>query len=126
MDVVVSFLDLEAIKYLHSRIMQRSGGFAGIRDYNALLSAIEMPKRTLEYSPDPDLRSMAAAYLFHLCQNHPFIDGNKRIGALSAIVFLASNKVYIDIPNSSFTEATFAVASGKMSKEAITCFFKQY
>jgi len=63
---------------------------------------------------------MAAAYLFHLCQNHPFVDGNKRTGANAAITFLLINDWELDLSEDELVDLVLAVASGKMSKSALT------
>lgn len=73
------FLDLNQIIRLHTQLIDRYGGQSGIRDTGLLQSAIAMPRAGFgETYLHKDLFEMAAAYLFHLVQNHPFLDGNKR------------------------------------------------
>ena len=67
---------------------------------------------------------MAAAYLYHLVQNHPFVDGNKRIGAASAIVFLAINDIQIEDDEDGLVELTLGVATGQIGKTEIAEFFR--
>jgi death-on-curing protein len=69
---------------------------------------------------------MATAYLFHLVKNHPFVDGNKRVGAVAAVVFLALNDLTLDAPVSEFEELVLAVAQGQADKQAIAQFFREH
>ena len=69
---------------------------------------------------------MAAAYLFDLVSNHPFIDGNKRTGSLAAVVFLEMNGVDVNVPEEQFQELVLEVAAGQSGKEEVTEFFRQH
>ncbi len=71
-----------------------------------------------------DLFSMAAAYMFHLVQNHPFVDGNKCVGAAAGIIFLALNGVELAADEDGLVELTMAVARGEVDKAAIAKFFR--
>ncbi len=71
-----------------------------------------------------DLCEMAAAYLFHLVQNHPFIDGNKRVGAVAAHVFLAMNNLRLSADQDAYAELVFSVARGETRKSAVAEFFR--
>ncbi|HUT11804.1 MAG TPA: type II toxin-antitoxin system death-on-curing family toxin [Thermoguttaceae bacterium] len=73
-----------------------------------------------------DLFEMAAAYLFHVCQNHPFIDGNKRTGAVAALIFLMLNSVEIDADENAFEQLVRSVAEGKADKAAVADFFREH
>lgn len=86
------FLTLDEVLEIHGQQIQRYGGSAGLRDPAGLESAVGTPQATFggEFL-HPSIPAMAAAYLFHLCQNHAFIDGNKRVGANAAIAFLLMN-----------------------------------
>jgi death-on-curing protein len=79
------FLTLDEVLEIHEEQIERYGGSAGLRDAAALASAVATPQATFggEYL-HTSIPGIAAAYLYHLCQNHPFIDGNKRVGANSA------------------------------------------
>jgi death-on-curing protein len=87
-------LTLDEILEMHEQQIELYGGAHGLRDPGALESAVATPQATFdgEYL-HPTVTDMAAAYLFHLTQNHPFIDGNKRVGANAAITFLIMNQV---------------------------------
>ena len=73
-----------------------------------------------------DLYEMAAAYLFHLVQNHPFIDGNKRTGAVAALVFLALNGIEVDADEKALEKLVLAVAAGRAGKTSVAEFFRKY
>ena len=86
------FLSLDEVLEIHQQQIKRYGGSAGIRDAAGLESAIATPQATFDGAfLHATIPAMAAAYLFHLCQNHAFIDGNKRVGANAAITFLLMN-----------------------------------
>ena len=91
------FLSLGEILEIHRDQIERYGGDAGIRDLGLLQSALAVPASGFggRYLHS-DLFEMAAAYLFHLVQNHPFVDGNKRTGAVAALVFLSLNGIEIE------------------------------
>ena len=72
-----------------------------------------------------DLYEMAAAYLYHIVQNHPFIDGNKRTGAMAAFVFLKLNGLMLDADESAFEEIVLKAAQGQIGKDAIAEFFRK-
>jgi death on curing protein len=86
------FLSLDEILEIHEEQIARYGGSAGLRDPAGLESAVATPQATFggEFL-HTSIPAMAAAYLFHLCQNHAFIDDNKRVGANAAITFLLMN-----------------------------------
>ena len=88
------FLTLADVLEIHLYQLVHFGGSSGIRDLNLLKSAVAMPQMSFGgVMLHKDIYEMAAAYLFHLVENHPFIDGNKRTGAMAAIVFLDVNGV---------------------------------
>jgi death on curing protein len=70
------------------------------------------------------LKSITTRYLFHIIRNHPFIDGNKRTGAVAAVVFFTMNGMDLDASEESFEEMVYSVADGKIDKSEITQFFK--
>lgn len=73
-----------------------------------------------------DLYAMAAAYLFHLVKNHPFIDGNKRVGAVAALIFLLLNGDDFDAPEDDLAELVLAVARGELDKAQVAVFFHRW
>jgi death-on-curing protein len=115
---IPEFLDVEDVLELHVLQLARYGGAEGIRDQGLLESAVAQPMATFggELVHD-DLFMMAAAYLFHIVQNHPFVDGNKRTGLLAALVFLDLNGISITYGSPSLYELTLGVAEGKVTKD---------
>ena len=91
------FLDLQMILQAHGSLIERYGGGPGLRDVGLLQSALALPQATFASAAlHDDLFAMAAAYRYHLVQNHPFVDGNKRTGAAAAIIFLDLNGIEIE------------------------------
>lgn len=91
------FLSVEDVIEIHADQIERYGGSLGVRDVELLRSAIGMPEAGFgDQYLHADLFEMAAAYLYHIIQNHPFIDGNKRTGTMAAFVFLNLNGVTLD------------------------------
>jgi death-on-curing protein len=83
---------VEAVKAIHREVLQAHGGSAGIRDEGLLDSAVAAPQATMMGKPMfSEPVEVAAAYLFYLCRNHPFIDGNKRTALATCLVFLSEN-----------------------------------
>ena len=124
MDII--FLTLSQIIKIHQDQIERYGGMPGIRDMKLLQSAVTMPAAGFgnSYFHD-DLFEMASAYLFHIVKNHPFIDGNKRTGAVAAVVFLIMNGIEVDADEQSFEDLVLSVAYGKLTKAAIADFFRK-
>ncbi len=119
------FLSLEDVLELHEDQINRYGGSAGIRDLGLLLSAIEMPKASFggQFLHE-DLYAMSAAYLFHIVQNHPFIDGNKRAGLAAVIAFMGLNNLKVKADKAALTDLVLSVAQGKADKGAIAKFLQ--
>jgi len=112
------FLTLAEVIEVHVDQIRRYGGQAGLRDLGLLQSALAQPQASLAGQwLHNDLYAMAGAYAYHLCQNHPFIDGNKRTALASALVFLELNGISLLDPRGRLKNAMFRIASGKMKKE---------
>jgi death-on-curing protein len=120
------FLSLEKVIRLHQRLIDRYGGTEGVRDVGLLHSAVMMPQASYggRYL-HADIFEMAAAYLYHIVQNHPFVDGNKRAGAAAALVFLAMNDITIDNDEHGLVDVTLAVAAGRAGKHETADFFRK-
>ncbi len=120
------FLSLDDINEIHEDQIERYSGSNGIRDLNGLLSAIEQPRSTFgnEFL-HKDIWSMAAAYIFHISQNHPFVDGNKRTALVSGLVFLEINGYEIPDPDELLYKMMIEVASGKSSKDKVRAILKK-
>ena len=119
------FLDLDHIMRLHRSLIERYGGMEGVRDMGLLHSAIAMPQTAYggQYMHG-DMFEMAAAYLYHIVLNHPFLDGNKRTSAAAAIVFLAINDIQIDNDEEGLVKLSLSVATGQAGKAEIAEFFR--
>ncbi len=125
MSMAPEFLSLDEILAIHKDQISRYGGREGVHDWGLLQSAIAMPMASFAgQSLHSDLYEMAAAYLFHLVQNHPFVDGNKRVGAAAAYVFLALNNVRVTADPADFEELVMSVARGETSKSSVAGFFR--
>jgi death-on-curing protein len=125
--VALVFLSTEMVQRIHEDQIQRYGGSLGIRDMGLLESAVAMPQAGFggQYF-HTDLFEMAAAYLFHLVKNHPFVDGNKRVGSMAAYAFLELNGKTFDAPEREYGDLVLAVAEGKLAKSAIAEFFRRH
>ena len=119
------FLTLDEILAIHQDQISRYGGSAGVRDWGLLQSALAMPAASFAGQLlHTDLYEMAAAYLFHLVQNHPFVDGNKRVGAVAGYVFLALNNLRLTADPADFEDLVMSVARGETSKSSVASFFR--
>ena len=127
MEMDVVFLSIDDVLAIHQDQIDRYGGSAEVRDLELLASAVQMPQAAFGgVFLHADLFEMAAAYLFHIVQNHPFIDGNKRTGTATALVFLDLNGIEIDIPDDKLVEHVLEVAQGRIEKPEITGFLRQH
>ena len=120
-----AFLSLDEVLEMHDQQIERYGGSHGLRDVAGLESAVATPQATfggeLLHTSIP---AMAAAYLFHLCQNHAFIDGNKRVGANAAVTFLLMNDWEPSFNEAELVEVVLSVASGDLGKAQLTEVFE--
>lgn len=117
----INFIPKEIILYFYEQLIQIYGGSHGIRDEKLLESALEQPKVTYEgnYLHDT-LMKMAAAYGYHLCYNHPFIDGNERIAFVTMDVFLQRNDFEIIASEEESYKIMIELSSGQLSKKDLT------
>lgn len=126
MDDII-FLSVDDVLLLHTDTIDIDGGSHGVRDHGLLDAAVAMPRQQFGAAYlHEDLPSMAAAYMFHIAQNHPFVDGNKRAAVLSALVFLRINN-FDDLPDPKELESiTLQVAAGELSKDALTKWLRKH
>jgi death-on-curing protein len=123
---VTVYLGIDQILALHKLQIARFGGSAGCRDRGGLEAAIARPQMTFggeDLYPEP--ADKAAALMHSLVMNHPFVDGNKRVGAHCALLDLLANDLEILFSPADLTELTLATARGEMSAEAIAIWFRQ-
>ncbi|MFT3990983.1 MAG: type II toxin-antitoxin system death-on-curing family toxin [Luteolibacter sp.] len=118
-----SHLTMEAVKAIHGEVLAAHGGSPGLRDQALLESAVAAPQVTMMGEPlFKEPYEIAAAYLFYLCSNHAFVDGNKRIALAAALVFLSENEL---LPEESLDlegwyELIMGVAAGEIDRHEAT------
>jgi death-on-curing protein len=119
------FLTWDEVLAIHRFQIQRFGGSDGLRDAGLLRSALAQPEATFGGQwLHPYLPDMAGAYLFHLVQNHPFVDGNKRVGGQTCLVFLAMNGHRLAVEPDLYTDLVLGVASGTVAKDQVAAFLR--
>ena len=119
------FVEFDTALRIHELSLKEFGGLAGVRSAELLDSALEQPRATFggEFLHE-DLFSMAAAYLFHIVKNHPFLDGNKRAGLAVTLAFLDRNGYPIEQPSPALFDLTIAVAEGRLDKPSVARIFR--
>jgi death-on-curing protein len=123
---VTVYLSIDQVLALHEDLVDAFGGIAALRDRRSLESALARPAMT--FGGDDlyqDLADKAAALMHSLVLNHPFVDGNKRVGAAAAEFFLERNGHKLEASDDDFEAMTLAVAEGKVPVEALAIWFRQ-
>jgi len=114
-------LSCETVVAIHSELIAESGGLDGIRDFNILDASINSPFHTFdEQYLYPTIQSMAAHLAFSLIKNHPFLDGNKRIGILSMLVFLDINGLPVDCTDDDLIILGLGLADNSITEHELT------
>ena len=114
-------LTVEIVQEIHAEAIRRFGGSDGVREMALLESAVAAPQASFGgSSPYQDIAEVAAAYLFYLCNNHPFIDGNKRAALGACIVFLRLNGIEPKTDRPEWEALTLAVASSEIDRDEAT------
>jgi len=114
-------LSEEIVRQIHAEAIAAFGGSDGLRDQALLESAIAAPRASFAgRSPYADVVEIAAAYLFYLCRNHPFLDGNKRVGLGACLVFLRLNGIEPQPDGQEWEELTLDVAASKLDRDETT------
>jgi death on curing protein len=123
--MAVHFIPDEIVLTIHTDLLQRYGGEAGLRDRNLLESALAQPKITIGGKhAHKTIFDKAAAYGFHICMNHPFVDGNKRIAFVLMDIFLQKNGWEITAGEQEAYSIMISLASGKLSKVQLSLWLK--
>lgn len=119
------FLSLDEALALHGEQIERYGGATGLRDLGLLESALAAPRATFgrEYL-HASLPEMAAAYLYHVVRNHPFLDGNKRAGLAASIAFLGMNGLWLESDPEVLTDLVLGVAEGRTARAEVAEFIR--
>ena len=110
----------------HNDQLREHGGLPGIRDENVLESALARPQQKWHYAGKTDIPMLAAAYAFGLVRNHPYRDGNKRIGFLAMVTFLGMNAYELDATDAEVVAEMLALADGAVSEDALTDWVRQH
>jgi len=112
---------------LQERQILRFGGLSGVRDLGLLKSALARPKNLWSYgNPPPDTTALAASYAYGVMKNHPFVDGNKRVGYVLARVFLLKNGWDIEASAEEKYLAFYSVASGELGEEELATWLRNH
>ena len=121
----IAFLRVEDIQEVHRQVIQAYGGDAGLRDRGLLESAVAMPRSTFGGCElHGNLSEKAAAYFFHLCANHPFVDGNKRVAVAASELFLLINSHELVADDDALEQLALGTAGGQVSKAQVVEFFR--
>ena len=122
---IPKFLMMEHVKAVHQKMIAEFGGITGIRDMGLLESAVMMPRACFGGSYlHETIGAMSAAYLFHICRNHAFLDGNKRAALASAEVFANINGFELGASDDELEKLTLGVAESRIPKEEVIAFLE--
>jgi len=119
-----AWLDQRDALALHEKLILLHGGAPGIRDEGLLRPALARPQQMLAYAERPDLVAMAAAYTVGIVQNHPFVDGNKRVGFVLGVLFLEINGFTFSASEEEAAQAVIGLAAGEIDEFAYVSFLR--
>lgn len=119
------FLTRLVVEAMHAEQLRRHGGAHGLRDQNALMSALARAENKLAYG-DPTIIELAAAYLFGIARNHAFVDGNKRTAIVAAGTFLAVNGYELTADDGALYLFVMGVAAGEIDEAGAVAFFRDH
>ena len=123
----MTFFEFEQVTRIHSSLIAKTGGLEGIRDKNLLDSALKVPFQTFDGKDlYPDILDKATQLCFSLINNHPFSDGNKRIGIHLTLLFLKINNVQLNYVQQELIDLGFGIASSKLQKNDIRKWFENH
>mgnify|MGYP006297017257 FL=1 len=120
------WLALVHVLAIHSDQIKTHGGSAGLRDRGLLESVLERPKNQFHYGSDPDLASLAAAYGFGLANNHPFVDGNKRVAFQAMYLFLGLNGFRIEAPEEAVVSLILSLAASELNETELADWVREH
>jgi death on curing protein len=121
-----TWLSRVVVDAIHHDQIREHGGLAGVRDENLLESALARPQQKWHYGEGPDIPALAAAYAFGLVRNHPYRDGNERIGFLAMVTFLGLNAYEVTATDAEVVTEILALAERSVSEEALTEWIRQH
>jgi death-on-curing protein len=120
------WLDRLVVEAIHFDQLRLHGGLPGLRDENALESALARPQNRAAYGSDSDLAALAAAYGYGLATSHPFNDGNKRVSFLAMYVFLDLNGLELEAEEPEVVDLMVAVAAGRMNEAELAGWLRRH
>ena len=124
---MIRYLLPEQVLFIHSRLIESTGGAHGVRDLSMLLSALGIPQATFDGNNlYGDLFSKAASLMDSLIRDHPFVDGNKRTGIAAAALFMQLNGYFLVVANEEMARFTLACAQSKVTLEEISSWIQQF
>ncbi|MEP7038535.1 MAG: type II toxin-antitoxin system death-on-curing family toxin [Acidobacteriota bacterium] len=121
----IFFPDFEEILLVHAEIIRETGGSEGLRDAGSLESALKAAQNRFNYETE-DIAKLAATYAYHLSQAHAFIDGNKRVAAVVAELFLTLNGAKLNATNDEIIELYLNIAASKLTREQVEDKFAEW
>jgi death-on-curing protein len=111
---------------IHSDQLREHGGLPGVRDENVLESALARPQQKWHYGEKTDIPMLAASYAFGLVRNHPYRDGNKRIGFLAMVTFLGINRYVFEATDTEAVTTFLALAAGEMTEDQLADWIRDH
>ena len=123
--MVTNWLSKAVVPAMHDRLLADHGGSPGLRDSGLLDSALARPRQLHAYSK-PDICDMAAAYIAGLIRNHPFVDGNKRTGFMSAYLFMAENGLRLTAPEVEVVQTVTLLAASEIDEAAFAAWLREH
>lgn len=123
----IHYLTAAQVLFIHDRLIAETGGSAGVRDLGLLAAAVARPQATFDGADlYPDLFTKAAAFMASLVNNHPFVDGNKRVGITAVGLFLRRNGYRLTATNAALEAFTMQVAQGKLTVDEMVGWFRTH
>lgn len=122
---MTEFHSREFVEAMHAEQLRLHGGAPGIRDIGMLESALARPLQKEAYG-EPDIFDLAAAYLYGIVKNHPFVDGNKRTALAAADLFLVFNGWSLEVDNAELIQFVLMVAASEIDEAGAAAFFRDH
>jgi death-on-curing protein len=118
------WLSRTVVDAMHTDQIREHGGLLGLRDKNALESALARPRQKWNYEPETDLASLGAAYAFGFARNHPYNDGNKRIALLAMVTFASINGYDVEADDDDILTTMLGLASGRITEADLAAWLR--
>jgi death on curing protein len=118
------WLSRTVVDAIHTDQIREHGGLLGLRDENALESALARPQQKWTYEPEADLASLGAAYAFGLARNHPYNDGNKRVALLAMLTFVSINGCDVEADDRVVLTTMLALAAGRITEATLAAWLR--